>query len=279
MDKSLQNRVWIMLPKDFKKEVRKEYKIACDIYEADPHNIRAEANYKLMEKVFGGGNLTSEEKPQPKFHLGERIRIVSSGEEDFINMITEGDCYELLEHRGKYMECDLTPCTDHRNKTTEDMETKEEAKELNLCKLLQGHEGEELFSLAYGVVVLEEIRRGTQRGDSPDFLCVRATTFDSGTIIVNPNGKLRNAGVVDLVPSRALYEQYPLEPLKAWMKWKEEQTIYHIRIQFQPYDERGEMKCGNMSTLHFDDLKFRTLADRDKCISEIKAIIEKYSKE
>ena len=52
------------------------------------------------------------------------------------------------------------------------------------------------------------------------------------------------------------------------MKWKEEQQVRNLRIILTAPDfERNYVK-----------MNFRTPADRDKCLEEIKAIIEKYNK-
>lgn len=47
------------------------------------------------------------DEEEPKFHLGDKVRILSNNEEDFINSITKDGRYELLDHKGVYEEKDL----------------------------------------------------------------------------------------------------------------------------------------------------------------------------
>ena len=96
-----------------------------------------------------------------------------------------------------------------------------------------------------------------------------------------------------LFPSRALYEQYPLDPYTAWMIWKEEQKKeYGLGVVLQ------NMNPKNCEVIKGHTLLFHSPADRDKCIEvidaflsqiqqsksvaslceEIKLIIDKYSK-
>lgn len=227
------------------------------------------------------------EKPQPKFKVGDKVIV----KEDWaINTPLKVEKYDEADNMYKLEglpiiwldEAQLEPYTEPETKPTEDMEAKEKESgekgnnpqnsQLDLCELLKGHEGIIIYSPLEGEVRLEGIR-------PKDNYMIKPIVTEGGAFCANGKWQERPNAVCCLFPSRALYEQYPLDSYTAWMKWQEEQTIYHIRIEFQPYDERGEMKCGNTGTLHFDDLKFRTPTDRDKCIGEIKAIIEKYSKE
>lgn len=112
------------------------------------------------------------------------------------------------------------------------------------------------FSLLIGECVLSEI----------------TTTSDTYPIKLShshysSDGKFESTGVPVVFPSRALYEQYPLDAAKAWSVWQEEQKKYSLSLSIV-----GNDLCGRIISAHF-----RTPADRDKCISEIKAIIDKYS--
>lgn len=209
-----------------------------------------------------------EDEPQLKFHLGERIRIVSSGEEDFINMITNDDCYELLEHSGKYIESDLEPYTEPETKPTakETKESKETfaSEELNICELLKGHEGQSFYSPCYGDVDLIEVHNDK---------IIISTVANDKKHTLGKRGK-HYAGFAEcmcmLFPSRTLYEQYPLNPHTAWLKWQEEQKRYLLRF----------VCCrGNDEPItEFEDVYFRNRVDREQAIEELQAIIEKYSK-
>lgn len=246
-----------------------------------------------------------EEKPQPKFKVDDRVKVVGYqenciaemsphvGEVGTITKVSEADgYYKITCDNGRFWwhEDWLEPYTESGAKAEAKAETKDTMelnsetltddckssvkveKELNLVELIGDRDGIHVYCPTCGEVTLQAWDRG--KNTKP---LIFAQTDTSIVVRTFANGKAYVSGECVIFPSRALYEQYPLDPYTAWMKWQEEQTIYHIRIEFQPYDERGEMKCGNTGTLHFDDLKFRTPTDRDKCIEEIKAIIEKYS--
>ena len=230
---------------------------------------------------------SDEEKPQPKFKVGDKVRIIQddSVNPDYVGIVDEiasiGYRIKLKNTDSNWTENALEPYPEPEIKPTEDMETKDEAKEakggtkeLNLCELLREHEGEVFYSLIAGKCMLKEIIKDA---GYPICIILNACAIREHLTKDGKRFNVSDAGCM-LYPSRELWQQYPLDPLKAWQKWREEQTIFHIRIEFQPYEERGEMKCGNMGTLHFDDLKLHTPTDRDKCISEIKAIIEKYAR-
>lgn len=135
--------------------------------------------------------------------------------------------------------------------------------ELDLAQLLKGHEGESIFLTTMGEVLVEKV--------SEEHLFFRLRATEPGWRL-NATGKMSENGVVIAYPSRTLYEQYPLDPLKAWSEWQEGQEI-KCRIWLS-IETKGE------SRIAVNGLEpiFRSLSDRDKCIEEIKAIIEKYSK-
>lgn len=141
-------------------------------------------------------------------------------------------------------------------------ETTVEAKQLNLCELLKGCEGQSFYSPCYGDVDLIEVLN--------DRIIISSVANDKKHTL-GKRGK-HYAGFAEcmcmLFPSRALYEQYPLDPIAAWTEWQELQTQILMSVTL------GAMGDGN--TIH-KMLQFRTAFDRDKCISEIKAIIEKNS--
>lgn len=135
-----------------------------------------------------------------------------------------------------------------------------ENSQLNLSELLKGHEGETFYSPIVGDCTLKAIT---------DYIYVAVNDHPSYCFFLD--GRREKSGAVVFFPSRALYEQYPLDPYTAWMKWKEEQRTYEINISID--------YCENfMGVVDATTLTFRTPTDRDKCIEEIKAIIEKYSK-
>ena len=96
--------------------------------------------------------------------------------------------------------------------TEENKETQEE-KELNLCELLKGCEGEKLYTTPYGELVFREMDQ--------DFITL-GWDRACGVVMYHINGRLHStADVVTIFPSRALYEKYPLDAYSAWMEWKE----------------------------------------------------------
>ncbi len=147
---------------------------------------------------------------------------------------------------------------------TEDMETSGETgknskkSQLNLCELLKGHEGEKFYSSLYDNMVDIRLYRD-----------VIDITFGEYNTSIFSNGAYYKRGVCTLFPSRTLYEQHPLDATKAWSVWEEEQKRILMSVTL------GAM--GDGKTMH-RIYQFRTPADRDKCISKIKAILEKYSK-
>ncbi len=216
-------------------------------------------DYPIITLVEFKERYCEEEKPQPKFIKGQRVYCRPYG---YPFVIADGIIYDnnephyYSENGGCYKESILEPYTEPETKMTEDMETKE----LNLAELLKGHEGEEFFLTTMGTVIFH--------GVSEQSIQFKPNKTAKDTYLLSSTGKMRDNGVILAYPSRVLYEQYPLEPYTAWMKWKEEQQVRNLRIILTAPDfERNYVK-----------MNFRTPADRDKCLEEIQAIIEKYSK-
>ena len=216
-------------------------------------------DYPIITLVEFKERYCEEEKPQPKFIKGQRVYCRPYG---YPFVIADGIIYDnnephyYSENGGCYKESILEPYTEPETKMTEDMETKE----LNLAELLKGHEGEEFFLTTMGTVIFH--------GVSDQSIQFKPNKTAKDTYLLSSTGKMRDNGVILAYPSRVLYEQYPLEPYTAWMKWKEEQQVRNLRIILTAPDfERNYVK-----------MNFRTPADRDKCLEEIKAIIEKYNK-
>ncbi len=204
------------------------------------------------------------EKPQPKFKVGDKVRII---QDDSVNpayvgivdeIVSIGYRIQLKNTDSNWSENVLEPYTEPETKPTEEME--ENKKEQNLCELLKGHKGETFWSPVFGDLRLSRI----DTGDNKPLLF----EWEEGHVFIYPDGKMYSGTLPIVYPSRALYEQYPLDPQKAWMKWQEEQELRILRIILTAPDLERD----------YVEVDFRTPADRDKCISEIKAIIEKYSK-
>ncbi len=94
-----------------------------------------------------------------------------------------------------------------------------EEKELNLCDLLKGCEGERFYSRAYGEVTLNEI----VIDDRPCSQEIKVYTPDpqSDRLWFLRDGRKHKNGEIDLYPSRQLCMKYPLDAYAAWMEWAE----------------------------------------------------------
>lgn len=214
---------------------------------------------------------SKEEKPQPKFAVGDEVYQTSGYCR--LDKYTVKKAY--MDERGHWIydlqgligiigveENNLcftnqNPYTKLEIKTTEDMETKE----LNLCELL--HEGDTVYSLVDGESKVEELYEG--------YFDVNGWRFrDDGTL----NGSDKPKAKCLIFPSRTLYEQYPLDPYTAWMKWREEQKKHWAAVTAWIDD----LECESDTAIDTNKIYFRTPTDRDKCIEEINAIISKYSK-
>ncbi|MCM1067157.1 MAG: hypothetical protein NC418_06265 [Muribaculaceae bacterium] len=222
-----------------------------------------------------------EEKPHPKFKVGDKVKIVNDcgcNSYGLIGMV------ELVEPRLVVVACSrgrlycvpkwLEPYTEPETTPTEDMEAEEhrnlsqevancdksEGKELNLCELLAGHKTEYFYSPLYG--------RMSYTSERDRLLYFESLQGEVITLFPNGHSQFTVEGYCGIYPSRTLYEQHPLDPYTAWMKWKEEQQLRTLRITLTAPDlERN-----------YAEVDFRTPSDRDMCIEEIKAIIDKYSK-
>lgn len=234
--------------------------------------------YVLNEDNFAK---SEEEKPQPRFKVGDKVRITTN--EYNLKAVAGEICeitkvlpygYHMKSPTGNWFATDdeLEPYTEPETKPTEDMETKE----LNLVELLKGHEGEEFFVPICGTELelklveriylifyldeemgytLECNARGNQNIGTLD-------EYGKFSVVTYPNSACM------VFPSRALYEKYPLDAPTAWRVWQEGQKKYELTMNLW---HEGKSWTGMK-------MFFSTTSDRDKCISEIKQILNKYSK-
>ena len=222
-----------------------------------------------------------DEKPQPKLRVGDIVRIIDDCGCNAYGLV---GVVESLDPKSVDVTCGdiklsclyewIEPYTEPETKPTEDMKAIEkqkgekgnnsESSQLNLCELLERHEGESIFLTTMGEVLVEKV--------SEEYLSFQLRATEPGWRL-NANGKMRENGVILAFPSRALYKQYPLDPLKAWSVWQEEQMNRKAYIQIYTVGSDG-LPQAEINDRYY----FRTPADRDKCLEEIKAIIEKYSK-
>lgn len=90
-------------------------------------------------------------------------------------------------------------------------ETMEE-KELNLCELLKGCEGETFYSDVFELVILTKVNL------VGNFLTINWNRLELN--LYSSGSKVKGNRCI-LWPSEELYEKYPLDPYSAWMEWKE----------------------------------------------------------
>lgn len=209
-----------------------------------------------------------EEKPQPKFKKDDCVSIRWINKWGRITDVHFSEEAEEWEYNIKVypkglstaLESNLAPYTEPESKD----ETME-AKELNLVELLKGHKTEYFYSPLYGRMSYTSERDG--------LLYFESLQGEVITLFPNGHSQFTVEGYCGIFPSRVLYEQYPLDAAKAWSVWQSEQKKPFICIHW------GEVDCnGDEEDDYTGNTYFRTPADRDKCLSEIKAIIEKYSK-
>lgn len=245
-----------------------------------PRVAKTSAVPTLTLAEFKERYVIEEEKPQLKFSVGDLAMFPEMDRPLQIHSIVDGVAMSWWDDGNIRATAGLDylkPYTKLETKPTEDMETIEKQKgekgnnsensQLNLCELLQGHEDEEFYSLVAGKCRLKEINEGA--GYPICIILDACATWE----YLTKDGKRFNVSDARciLFPSRSLYEQYPLDAYAAWMKWKEEQKKYSISISYEKII--GPVHgCGGKT---ISDL---TEAQCDKCIEEIKAIIEKYSR-
>lgn len=202
-----------------------------------------------------------EEKPQPKFREGDIMRVTDAEHPLYNKQVKldtwiDGGNYWLTINMScglnEFRESDLEPYTEPETKPTEDVETNE----FDLYELLKDYKGT-IYSVVHDTDV--EFKLANR------YIELMGIEYYS-------NGSMYDvAGRCLLYPSRALYEQYPLNPYTAWMKWQEEQKKHELWVTMRPSGEDPDI-------IQRHQLRFYSAADRDKCIEEIIAIINKYSK-
>lgn len=250
----------------------------------DFSGLYQERGYTILSLAEFKEKYVEEEKPQPKFKVDDIVSIRWINKWGRITNVHFSEEAEEWEYNIKVypkglataLEGNLASYTEPETKPTEDMETKEkepgekgnnsENSHLDLCELLEGHEGETIFLTTMGTVIFH--------GVSEQSIQFKPHKTAKDTYLLKASGKMSENGVVITYPTRALYKQYPLDPYTAWMKWQEEQKC-HIEVIVNNHDSNGDLTdCAYVS----GDIAFCTPTDRDKCIGEIKAIINKYSK-
>lgn len=262
--KELQDRVWSILPQEFKKEVKRlynEYRFTRGGYYDGlfgHHNLtsdeeseemlcisrkRVQDAYKncdrysyyedLLTDLFGSKCLPDDAnaKAEPKIKIGYHVRVCNknaarygrigtviaiyannTADVDFGDGYVGGHLYNL-DFLEPYTE--PTESAHEDNFASKPKSDNMEEKELDLCEILKGYEGELIYSLVYGDMVVEAVTDTGVRAYMDD--------EDKYSELFKSNGKLISTAECILYPSRDLYLKYPLDAKAAWEEWQEEQ--------------------------------------------------------
>ena len=189
---------------------------------------------------------SGELKPQvaegePKFKVGDKVKVNNTrynkyfGSFGVIKSIEEfvrGIYVYNLENDTSFIETSLEPYTEEtkepivsKDDTMDETKEAMEEKELNLCELLKGCEGEKFFSSVHGEVTFYE-KSFTQE----DIYHLFFEKENGESFYTLQNGTFGRGIYPIIYPSRALYEKYPLDPYSAWMEWKNGRNPYRIKI-------------------------------------------------
>ena len=270
--------------------------------------IRAgeEIEFTLMQ-LFGDKCLPDEEKPKPKFKVGDKVIVIDNIRAVYPNPMTikgvtlaeDGKYrYNVVEYGIKFHEDNLEAFTEEsRNLSqniancdkSEDNKPKDnmEEKELNLAELLRGCEGEEFFSISVGKVMFKAIY------DFDDTHKIRTIRKDAVGNEYNVNfhsdGRRNKAGLQDLYPSEDLLRKYPLDPYSAWMKWKEArkpkrwraeygETYYSLRDSFTVCDQYENNDSDNDCAWNNYNY-FRTEEEAQQAAEAIREALQKFNEQ
>ena len=169
------------------------------------------------------------EKPQPKVKVGDIVRIINDCGCNAYGLV---GVIESVDPKSVDVTCDdiklsclyewIEPYTEPETKPTEDMDTKEKESgekgnnpqnsQLDLCELLKGR-CTTFYSPMWGdtdVLQLYDVN-----------LRIAPCKNHDSWLNTDEQGKCDDDGICMLWPSRALYEQYPLDAYTALMKWRE----------------------------------------------------------
>lgn len=221
IDKQTQDQLWRCAPKAFRDSVKQIYK-----------NTELETKF-LLRDIFGTFNLTSDAEPEEMISLEkgkvqfmfdglddtpvrcEFDRGYKTGKEFILHGLFGSKC---LPDDGDKLSPEKTseptqPENENPSNSTPLTNDNMEEKELDLCDILKGHEGEEFFSPIIGDCKL--------RNMTNEYIYM--THLNNLSYCFHIDGRRENSGLCVLYPSRESYLKYPLDAKKAWMEWLEEQ--------------------------------------------------------
>lgn len=186
---------------------------------------------------------TIDEHPKPEFKVGQPVRVLAErafGRIEKIEVYDEEDNTYRLEYLPYFWfePSELEPYTEPESRNlsqetancdkSENNQLKDnvEEKELDLCELLKGCEGEEFFSISVGKVIFKAIY------DYDDTHKVRTIRKDEVgneyNVVFHSDGRRNKAGLQDLYPSEDLLRKYPLDASQAWREWAESRKPKYV---------------------------------------------------
>ena len=190
----------------------------------EEQNIPKLSNSFQIGKFFLGKN----EQPMPKFNVGDIVMAIDNIRNIHPNPMTiskiiigdEFIRYEVKENSIQFHQDNLEPYTEENKETMKE-------KELNLCELLKGCVGKEVYSLLEGVTFIRNVGNAL----------ITTTENNNYTEI----GSIYVGGVCLLYPSKELYEKYSLDAYSAWMEWKESRKPkYALQAQIRLISNNGK---------------------------------------
>lgn len=146
--------------------------------------------------------------------------------------------------------------------------------ELDLVKLLKGHESMILYSLIWGECTLHRLCAANNNGSQP---LINIKLSNGLTRNITTSGHLsydlKKIGNPVIWPNEELYIKYPLNAAKAWKEWEDSQKEYYMFVKIEVWDADG---CSEEP--EETPFRFKSVEERDDCIEEINAVIKKYRK-
>ena len=246
----------------------------------------------LPDKELEHGLEQTSVQVQPKFKVGDKVVICSKLYDikwdgivktiKSVELNEKGELvYSFYDYNYNVVEDSfphLIPYTEENKEPMEEIESGKEdnfpTKELNLCYLLNGCEGETFFSYSHGEVKLLRMYQNAI-GYNLDF--VVETENGKYVVTIYSNGKRFQSGLVDMFPSKELYEEYPLDAYSAWMEWKESRK-YVLEVEVSSWlDGEDGRECevyDGKKWFHFDSKE-----ELEQSKEAIKEVLQKFHEE
>lgn len=229
MEKKTQDLAWACLPKEVRKEIRAEYQNAIEGSELE----------SFLQDFFGHHNLTSDTEPEelifaPKWRVEQYLK----GLDVCIDISDLEQVKALRNALGILFGDKCLPVTpippnsgelksqEAENEPYTEPETKDnmEEKEFNLCKILQGREGERIFLPGEGECEIVSIRK-----NAIEFTRNGIDRFG----LYNESLRLGSTGFAYAYPSEESFITNPLNARKAWLEWSEARKPKRWRAGFE----------------------------------------------